>query len=148
MAIDDDVEGAVGVERKAVACHEPARLHVARELVEDGLLKKAKDADGLEKVVEVVVEAAPIVFCASRSDVGVEIEALILGRGLGTVMVENVAKIRMRLSEASITRSSPSMRAMSGLRSSAYEAAAAAVAATVFGRRAGDGRCIGGYGGQ
>ena len=46
-------------------------------------------------------------------------------------MVEKVAKIRMRLSEASTTRRSPSMRAMIGLRSSAYEAAAvAAIAAS------------------
>ena len=43
-------------------------------------------------------------------------------------MVEKVARMRMRLREASTTRSSPSISAMSGLRSSAYDAAVAAAA--------------------
>ena len=77
MTIDNNVEGKVGVERQAIASYKSASLQMPCELVKDGLLQKAKDSDGLQKIIEVVVEATTIVIATSGRDVRIEIEAFI-----------------------------------------------------------------------
>ena len=53
MPIDDDVEGCLHVERELVICEHAPCLQMARELVEDGPLEEAKDADRLQKFIKV-----------------------------------------------------------------------------------------------
>ena len=78
VAVDHDVERRLLVERQGVARHQTPGLQVPSELVEHGALEEAENADRLEELIQVRVEASALLLVRVAAAVWEQVVRLLL----------------------------------------------------------------------